>query len=241
MRASRHVQQQLFWHGGKRKGAGRKPKGALTGTALQRRKELNAQYPLHIVLRVLPEIGNLRRPALYQAIREASIAAAMRGRIRIIHISVQATHIHMLVEAENKLALARGMQGFQISAARHINTALGADKPHRRRGRVFADRFRVVVISSPTQARNVLSYVLGNWRKYREDRSRQARTWLIDPFSSAIAFPDWQEREGHDCMWKIPASHDALVVYRPRTWLLEKGWKLVGTISVFDVPGRPFG
>jgi len=239
-RPKRHVQREIFWHGGKRRGAGRKPKGTRARTTHQRRKELNTQHPLHIVLRVRPEIGNLRRPALYQAIRDSSIVAAIRGRIRIIHISVQATHIHMLVEAENKLALARGMQGFQISAARNIHTALGADKLHRRRGPVFADRFHVVVISSPTQARNVLSYVLSNWRKHREDRTKQSRAWLIDPFSSAIAFPDWQEREGHDCMWKIPAGHDPLVVYRPRTWLLKKGWKLAGPISVHDVPSRPF-
>jgi len=104
---------------------------------------------------------------------------------------------------------------------------------------VFADRYHVVVIRSPTQARNVLSYVLGNWRKHQEDRSGQPKTWLVDPFSSGISFPDWQEREGRAWMWKVPAGHEPLMVYRPRTWLLQNGWKLAGTISVRDVPSRP--
>jgi REP element-mobilizing transposase RayT len=143
---TRHVQQELFRRGGKRKGAGRKPKGLRAGTTHEARRELQARHPLHIVLRVLPEIGNLRHPDLYRAVREASIVAAIRGRIRIVHLSIQATHIHMLVEATDKLALARGMQGFQVSVARNINTALGADPFHRRRGRVFADRYHAVVI-----------------------------------------------------------------------------------------------
>lgn len=175
----RHMQQALFRHGGKCKGAGRKPKGGRAGTTHEKRRELKARHPLHIVLRVVPEIGNLRRPELYRAVREASIVGAIRGRIRIVHLSIQATHIHMIVEAKDKLALARGMQGFQVSVARNINTALGTDRFRRRRGRVFADRFHAVVISSPTQARHVLSYVLGNWRKHYEDQSGRAKTWLL--------------------------------------------------------------
>jgi REP element-mobilizing transposase RayT len=50
-------------------------------------------------------------------VRDASITAALRERFRIIHVSLQRDHVHMLVEAEDKAALARGMQGFQISAA----------------------------------------------------------------------------------------------------------------------------
>jgi hypothetical protein len=75
----RHVQQELFRRGGKRKGAGRKPKHGRAGTTHEERRELEARHPLHIVLRVLPEIGNLRRPELYRSVREASVVAAIRG------------------------------------------------------------------------------------------------------------------------------------------------------------------
>jgi len=42
----------------------------------------------------------------------------MRSGPRILHVSTQRTHIHLLVEADHKDALASGMQGFQISAAK---------------------------------------------------------------------------------------------------------------------------
>src|SRR6195256_6041566 len=111
----RHVQQLLFRRGGKRKGAGRKPKGLRAGARHDRRPEIDEASVLHVVLRVTPEVGNLRRPALYRALRDASLTTAMRERIRIVHISVQRTHVHMLVEAADNEMLGRGMQGFQIS------------------------------------------------------------------------------------------------------------------------------
>jgi hypothetical protein len=65
-------------------------------------------------MRVVPAVRRLRRRKLSKAMRDATITVALRERFRIIHISLQRTHVHMLVEAEHKAALARGMQGFQI-------------------------------------------------------------------------------------------------------------------------------
>jgi REP element-mobilizing transposase RayT len=234
----RHVQQLLFRRGGKRKGAGRKPKGPRAGARHDSRPEIDEASVLHVVLRVTPEVGNLRRPALYRALRDASLTAAMRERIRIVHISVQRTHVHMLVEAEDKEALGRGMQGFQISAARNINTALG-DKYGRRRGKVFVDRYHLVVITSPTQARNVLSYVLNNWRKHAEDR-HEPRTRMVDPFSSGWSFGGWQELAGEPFLWNRPEGYEPMIVYQPRAWMLREGWKRAagGGISARAVPSR---
>jgi REP element-mobilizing transposase RayT len=231
----RHVQQELFRHGGKRRGAGRKPKGERASEGHRTRPVIKPEHGMHVVLRVVAEVGNLRRPAMYRAIHDASVCAAVRQRMRIVHISVQRTHIHMIVEAEDKVMLGRGMQGFQISAARRINTALGDGV--RRRGAVFVDRYHLVVLTSPTQAKHALSYVLNNWRKHEEDRDAR-RGALIDRFSSGCSFPDWRELEHTWKMWKIPADYDPLVVYRPQSWLLTKGWKLAGTISAFDVPSK---
>jgi REP element-mobilizing transposase RayT len=233
----RHVQQGLFRRGGKRKGAGRKPKGARAGSAHQARPTIKPNHALHIVMRVVPEVGSMRRRNLYKAMRDATITAALRERFRIVHVSLQRTHVHMLVEADGKLALARGMQGFQISAARNINTVLG-DKYRRRRGPVFADRYHLEVITSPTRARRALSYILNNWRKHREDRQGPAATWLVDPYSTGILFPDWKEIEDEPFMWPIRESYDPLVVRRPQSWLLREGWKLCGSISARDVPSK---
>ena len=233
----RHVQLALFRNGGKRKGAGRKPKGERAGSAHERRPDVKPYHALHVILRVVPEIGSLRRRGMFQAMREATIVAAVRERIRIVHISLQRAHVHLLVEAENAEALARGMQGFTISAARNINTVLGDGRCRRRRGRVFADRYHLVIAKTPRHVRNLIGYILCNWRHHGEDREGLPRTWLVDPFSSGISFPDWKELEDKDVMWPIRETYDPLVVRRPASWMLAEGWKRAGTISARDVPG----
>src|SRR5689334_24707677 len=180
-------QQELFRRGGKRRGAGRKPRGARAGERHQARPDFKPTHALHVVVRVAPAIGSLRMRKLYKALRDATITAALRERFRIVHISLQRSHVHMLVEAEHKAALAHGMQGFVISAARHINTALG-DGKRRRCGKVFADRYHLEVITTPTRARHTLCYVMSNWRHHGEDRDGLPSTWLVDPFSTGILF-----------------------------------------------------
>jgi REP element-mobilizing transposase RayT len=233
----RHVQQELFRRGGKRRGAGRKPKGRRAGSRHEKRPLVKRQFALHVVMRVVEAVGNMRLRALYKAVREATITAAVRERIRIVHVSIQRTHVHMLVEAENELALARGMQGFTISASRHVNTAL-AIGARRRRGPVFADRYHLEVITSPTRTRHALSYILNNWRKHGEDQQGLASKWLVDPFSTGILFPGWQELEGKDFMWPMRETYDPLIVRTPASWLLREGWKLCGPISARDVPSK---
>ncbi|HEX8110111.1 MAG TPA: transposase [Kofleriaceae bacterium] len=235
-RQSKPVQQELFRHGGKRKGAGRKPRHGRAGSPHARRPAVKPHHALHVVMRVVPAVGSLRRRAMYKALRDATITAALRERIRIVHVSVQRTHVHMLIEAGDARALARGMQGFEISAARNINTMLGAGG-RRRRGPVFTDRYHLEVITTPKRARNALSYILNNWRHHREDQDGPASTWLVDPFSSGISFPDWLELEGKDVMWPIRETYDPLMVRRPQSWLLREGWKRHGMISAREVPG----
>ena len=151
--------------GGKRRGAGRPPKGYRAGAPHKKRPALAARYPVHVTLRVVSAVGSLRKRAAYHAIRQATLTAAAHGIIRIVHASIQRTHIHLLVEAKDKKALAVGMQSFQISAAKHLNVAVGKMRREpRRRGTVFPDRYHAEIITSPTQARRALAYVLSNFR-----------------------------------------------------------------------------
>jgi REP element-mobilizing transposase RayT len=226
---------------------GRPPKGRFAGAPHKARPELKRQNPVHVVLRVVPAIGSLRKRFMYSALREATIAVAMRelnekenGAFRIVHVSIQRDHVHLLVEADNKFALSRGMQSFQISAAKHLNRAFS--EKHglavRRRGTVFPDRFHQEVIKTPRQARNALAYVLNNWRKHREDRGEQQSTWNVDPFSSGALFGGWKALEGQPFMWRLRATYDSLVVYLPKTWLLYEGWRRHGLIRFNEVPSE---
>ncbi|HEX7843229.1 MAG TPA: transposase [Kofleriaceae bacterium] len=192
---------------------------------------------MHVVLRVIAEVGNLRRRCVYQAIREATLTTALRENFRIVHLSIQRTHIHLLVEADGKKALAAGMQGFQISAAKHLNAAISKGRlGPRRRGAVFPDRYHAEIITSPRQTRHALSYVLNNWRKHQEDRRAPMSAWTIDWFSSAAMFPGWTEYGEEAFLWRGPPTYDPLVVYQPKTWLLREGWKKAGAISYREVP-----
>ncbi len=107
----KHVQQRLFRRGGKRRGAGRNLTGARAGERHCRRPDFKASQPLHVVMRVVPAVGSLRRRTLYKAMRNATITAALREHFRIIHVSLQRTHVHMLVEAEHKAAARAGDAG----------------------------------------------------------------------------------------------------------------------------------
>ena len=234
------VQQELFPpRGGKRRGAGRPPKGKRAGAPHKQRPFLHARYPVHVTLRVVAAVGKLRRRGVYQAIREATLTTARREDFRIVQLSIQHDHIHLLVEADDKRALAVGMQGFQISAAKHLNAAISKGKPGpRRRGTVFPDRYHAEIITSPTQARHALSYVANNWRKHREDQYGPASSWKLDWFSSSITFPGWAEYGDEPFLWRGPPTYDPLMVFQPRTWLLREGWRKSGSgsISCREVP-----
>ena len=241
-RAGRAVQLGLFAspkkRGGKRRGAGRPAKNERQPSEPHKERPfLHARYPVHVVLRTVGAVGSLRRRRVWHAIREATFTTAQREDFRIVHLSLQRTHVHLIVEASDKGALARGMQGFQISAAKHLNAAISKDRPGpRRRGPVFPDRYYAEIITSPTQARHTLSYVMNNWRKHEEDRAARVSNWRIDWFSTAAMFPGWAEYGDEVFLWRGPPTYDPLVVYQPKTWLLREGWKKSGPISCYEVP-----
>jgi len=218
-------------------GRPRKPNAGVPHTT---REAFKASEPLHVVLRVVKELRGLRRRALYHAIREATLVAARNSeQFRIVHLSIQQTHIHLLVEAQHRSALSRGMQGFKISAAKQINAAVSKGRDERRRGQVFADRYHAEVIRVPRQARHALAYVLNNWRKHREDRGPRSRTWLVDPFSTGWSFNGWRQLEGKLTLWPVPESYLPMFVWLPRTWLLTEGWRRHGLIDGHEVPSQP--
>src|SRR3954454_20104033 len=221
------VQQALFRNGGRRRGAGRKPAGPRARATHDARPPIKASHAMHVTIRVVSGLPSLRRRETYAAIRAATAAAAKQQAFRLVHLSIQDTHLHLIVEADDKGALGRGMQSFQISAARRINAVLV------RRGRVFDDRYHLVVIRSPKQMRNVLAYVLGNWRKHDADRA-PARGWLIDPYATGFAFAGWTELKQGKALWPSSVTAGWLVVSPPRSWLLTSGWERGGgAISVF--------
>src|SRR5262245_57093560 len=221
------MRQQSFefrtW-GGKREGAGRKPRGPRTSEKHRRRPFLDRNHPVHVTVRVVDRVGRLRRRHAYRAVRWALVTVLERADFRICQLSLQGNHIHLVVEADSARSLARGMQAFQISCARRINGALTHRTGQRHRGQVFADRYHPVVLDSPQQVRNALCYVLNNWRRHREDAGRRD---VVDGFSSGRGFDGWSvEVDRH-----IRPDDELLPTRFAQTWLLARGWRRRGLIS----------
>ena len=228
--------------GGRRPGAGRKPRvPGRASSPHKRRPEVDPRKPQHVTLRVVGDVGHLRKPHMYRAIRAAlatiATTTAERDDFRIVHFSVQGDHLHLICEADSRAALWRGVKGFEISAAKHLNAERSKETRLRRRGKVFADRYHVRSIGSVRETRHVLNYVLNNWRHHpHSNRGPRLFDGRLDPYSSAVFFPGWKERT---LPLYVPADYDAPIVSRPRTWYLAEGYKRAKPISVWEVPGAP--
>ncbi len=142
--------------GGRRKGAGRKPKGPLRLVSHRPRPVHVARHPVHAVLRTRPEVPGLRKRAVMERLRQALQAGCVRGNFRLVHYSVQGNHLHLVVEARDKGALSRGMQGLAVRVARAVNRAAG------RKGKVFADHYFARALRTPAEVRRAVRYVLDN-------------------------------------------------------------------------------
>ena len=228
-------QQLLFKpRGGKRRGAGRKPKGYRASERHRARQAFRANQPIHVTLRIEPAIGNLRRRDAYHAIRRAMGTA--RADFRIVHISLERDHVHLIVEASDRIALAKGMYVFEMVAAKLLNKVVTRETGRLRRGRVFCDRYHAVVITSPKQMRNTICYVLNNWRRHGQDQDADSMFWSVDYFSSGATFAGWQEG-AHT----LPRGYEPLPVQGAKSWLLSTGWRKAGSISMYARPGPMTG
>jgi REP element-mobilizing transposase RayT len=238
-RAKRGQVELVFrTHGGKRPGAGRKPKGTRAGASHRTRPEHDPRHPVHVTLRIVGSAAGLRCKDMYLAIREATIVSAKREDFRLVQMSIQRDHLHLIVEASSRAALSSGIRGFSISAARQINKAYTERGGDRRTGRVFADRYHARPLTSPRAVRNCLAYCLSNWRHHGEDRAPTAQSWKVDPYSSGALFPGWQELAGSPFFWPLPPKYLPLIVLRPCTWLLQNWDRFSPLISVREVPGH---
>jgi len=232
MARARHRPQQLAlellntW-GGKRAGAGRKRAPGVRPRVPHRPREAHrAAHPVHATLRARWGLPPFREQALFGAIRgairEASRSPVLRGAFRVLHFSVQRDHLHLIVEASDGSALARGMQGLGVRVARAINRLLDT------RGGVFADRFHARELRTPREVRNALVYVLMNFKKHERALLR-----ALDAFSSAPWFDGFRDATGP------PPSIDPNVerpVAAARTWLASSGWRRRGLLSVAERP-----
>ncbi len=118
--ATRPIQQSELplrvraW-GGRRPGARRKP-GPRPRVPRARRPPHRAAHPLHVTLRALPGLPSFRSARLFPAIQHA-IRLAFAGAYRVVELSVESNHLHLIVEARDRAALSSGTRGLARARA----------------------------------------------------------------------------------------------------------------------------
>lgn len=149
-----------------------------------------------------PHVFNLRSRRSFKVIATALWVGGDRFEVRVVDFSVQGNHIHLLVEAPNRRALARALQGLSIRVAKGLNRMMG------RSGRVLGDRYHARLLRTPTEVKRAMHYLRDNARKHAGQRGETYSAGYVDPFSSAGA-PD-------------------VVLPPAQTWLVREGWKRAG-------------
>src|SRR5438067_11645218 len=196
-RKNAQLSLRLPQRGGRRAGAGRKPKGPRALVSHKVRPRFEKAAAVHVTLRVGERVWNLRSRRCFTAIEAALEGARERFGLRIIEFSVLGNHLHLLVEADSSGALSRGMQGLCVRMAKGLNRVM------RENGPVFADHYHSRLLPTPSELVAALAYVLGNHAHHFGGVPGH------DRFSSAAYDGGRRER----------------ILAGPRTWLIRIGWR----------------
>jgi putative transposase len=192
---------ELPQRGGKRRGAGRKPKGRRALVSHRSRPRFEKPAAVQVTLSVAGHVWNLRSQRCFGVIEACLAAARERFGLRVIEFTVLGNHLHLVVEADTDEALSRGMQGLNIRIAKALNRLMA------RKGRVFADHYHSRLLRTPTELVNAIAYVLGNAAHHYGGPGP-------DRFSSRAYDP----------------LHRQQVLSHPRAWLLRSGWRRARTV-----------
>ena len=166
-----------------------------------------------VTVRVQENVPRLRTGRFIRAFKSSLAMACIRPGFRVVHYSIQKTHVHFLIEAQGKKALASGMKSIAARIARTVNRVFG------RQGSVLDGRYHHRIMKTPREVRNGLAYVLLNSRKHFKQSKGHAPAVRLDVGSSGWWFDGWTKRP--------PGAppDQAREVAAPRTWLMHTGWR----------------
>ena len=138
--------------------------------------------PIHVVWRIRRGLPGLRTPRALRRLERAFRKGKERNGFALLHYSIQHDHLHLIVEVKNRRKLSKGLQALGIRLAKSLNSLW-----HRKRGRVFAERYFALALASCRQIWRTVRYVLNNGRKHG--------SWKVkgqpDPYSSGRWYLPW--------------------------------------------------
>ena len=222
--------------GGRRAGAGRKRQGSRKRVPHRARPKLASRFPVHVTVRMLGGLPRLRGFDSAKVLRRAFVHGCKHDGFRICQFSVQGNHIHLICEAKNNRALARGIQMWKTRVTKGFNRHWRLSRGWLRKGTVFDDRYHSEIMKSPRQVRAGICYVMQNAR--RHGITLPAWAHGIDPFSSACYFDGWRDQRWRKGLPPPVPDPDAgkPPVALAHTWLLTQGWRRHSLIGPTEVP-----
>jgi REP element-mobilizing transposase RayT len=188
------------------------------------------RHPVHVTLRAKGGLPSFRHQSVQQML-QGVLARQLRRRYRndfqVVHFSIQSNHLHVIAEATDKRTMRSGVSGLVIAFAKRLNALLG-----RLTGKVWGDRYHARALETPAEVRNALVYVLQNFKKHGTTTHGGP---IVDHQSSAPRFDGWRI-----AVVSLPArARVPWAPRRPRTWLLDEGWRIHGLLHPAELPARP--
>jgi REP element-mobilizing transposase RayT len=198
---------------------GRRPKGWTPESGMPRppkglphlqREGVPAKCPVHVTLRVRGHVWNLRTKRAWEIVSGAVAASQKKFGFRVVMFTVMGNHLHLVCEAQDRQALAKGVQALEIRIAMRLNRMMGAS------GAVFLDRYCSRVLRSATEVARVVAYVRNQYQHHFEPQGGRVAKAMAD------GWRDPYSRSGLEV-----ADVEEGVIRPPRTSLLAREWKFV--------------
>src|SRR4029450_5128107 len=197
---------------GLRRRGGRK-KSPDSGVPHLKRTRVTERTPVFVTIKLKEGLPDLRKPAEYEVIWNALMAARERpgrsttGGFRIVDYVILGNHCHLLVEALDNDSMSRGMNGLCGRIAK------GLDKLWGRKGKVFAERYHCRVLKTAREVYYAKRYIYENARKHL----LPPRKGRPAPLSSGLWFKGWKDYVHDGCFsWWGPVAEAT-------SWLLRQG------------------
>ena len=146
-----------------------------SGRQIHFRREISTRRPMHITQKLVPGLPSMRTQAVERKVASLVVGMQQRGVVVFVRCTLS-NHIHLVLRAKSRTALADALRYFFGQLARFVN------KAWKRKGRVFAERYFSRQARNALQIWNTLAYVL---RNAKDAGIRLAPHLIVDPYTYA--------------------------------------------------------
>lgn len=141
--------------------------------------EINRPSPLHLKIKLKKADIKIQNKAILKILRYAILRARLQG-LKIIHYSLEHDHVHLYMECDDNEILGRSMKAFGVTLVKKMN------KYFHKKGSAYKHRYRLRILKSASEVKNVINYILKNGMKHKRTNR------VFDFYNSAIVIHDFR-------------------------------------------------